>query len=241
MRVKATGPAVLMTASALLLTTACGSSGGGSDGKASAPAAKGSSASAAARTGLQRAALEQGDVPGYQVSADTTAQGRARPQADRRPCQPLADIMGDEPNPQAHETVNRGLGSQRKLGLAVAASLSTYARPEAEKLIKDLRAAVAACPGFKAELGGTSSTYARVKARPYRIGGDGSVSWSASSTQVNVETPVHIVVVRQGATIVRFMTINLGAPVPGKAQELVEVPRDVADKQLEKVRRVLGS
>ncbi|WP_371654349.1 MULTISPECIES: hypothetical protein [unclassified Streptomyces] len=239
MRVKATGPAVLMAASALLLTTACGSSGGGSDGKASAPAAKGSSA--AARTGLQRAALEQGDVPGYQVSADTTAQGRARPQADRKPCQPLADIMGDEPNPQARETVNRGLGSQRKLGLAVAASLSTYARPEAGKLIKDLRAAVAACPGFKAELGGTSSTYARVKARPYRIGGDESVSWSASSTQVNVETPVHIVVVRQGATIVRFMTINLGAPVQGRAQELVEVPRDVADKQLEKVRRVLGS
>lgn len=238
MCVKATGRAVLVTASALFLTTACGSSGG-SDGKASAPAPKGSSA--AARTALQRAALEQGDVPGYQVSADTTAQGRARPQADRRPCQPLADVMGDRPNPQARETVNRGLGSQRKLGLAVAASLSTYARPDAEKLIKDLRAAVAACSGFKVDLGGTSSTYGRVQARPYRVGGDESVSWSASSTQVNVETPVHIVVVRQGATIVRFMTINLGAPVQGRAQELVEVPRDVADKQLEKVRRVLST
>ncbi|OAR24481.1 hypothetical protein A8W25_18985 [Streptomyces sp. ERV7] len=238
MRVKATGLAML-TASALL-TTACGSSGGSSDDKASAPAPNGSSASAAASSALQRAALAQGDVPGYQVSADTTAQGRARPRADRGPCQPLADIMGDQPNPQARETVNRGLGSQRKLGLAVAASLSGYARPDAEKLVRDLRAAVAACSGFKAELGGTSSTYARVKARPYRIGGDESVSWSASSTQVNVETPVHIVVVRQGATIVRFMTINLGAPVQGRAQELVEVPRDVADKQLEKVRRVLG-
>src|SRR5689334_4327673 len=98
MRVKATGRAVLVAASALFLTTACGSSGGGSDGKASAPAPKGSAA--AARTALQRAALEQGDVPGYQVSADTTAQGRARPQADRKPCQPLVDVMGDQPNPQ---------------------------------------------------------------------------------------------------------------------------------------------
>ncbi|GGP87311.1 hypothetical protein [Streptomyces melanogenes] len=239
MRVQATWRAVLVTASALFLTTACGASGGGSDGKASAPAPKGSSATA--RTALQRAALEQGDVPGYQVSADTTAQGRSRPQADRKPCQPLADVMGDQPNPQARETVNRGLGSQRKLGLAVAASLSTYARPDAEKLIRDLRAAVATCTGFKVELGGTSSTYGRVQVRPYRIGGDESVSWSASSTQVNVETPVHIVVVRQGATIVRFMTINLGAPVQGRAQELVEVPRDVADKQLEKVRRVLSA
>ncbi|PKV87466.1 hypothetical protein [Streptomyces sp. TLI_146] len=237
MRVKATGRAVLVTASALLLTTACGSSGGGSDGKASAR--KGSSS--AARTALQRAALEQGDVPGYQVSADTTAQGRSRPQADRKPCQPLADVMGDQPNPQARETVNRGLGSQRKLGLAVAASLSAYTRPDAENLIRDLRAAVAACSGFKVDLGGTSSRYGSVRARPYRIGGDESVSWSASSTQVNVETPVHIVVVRQGATIVRFMTINLGAPVQGRAQELVEVPRDVADKQLEKVRRVLSA
>ncbi|MFF1478617.1 hypothetical protein ACFVYD_13775 [Streptomyces sp. NPDC058301] len=240
MRVKATVLAVL-TASALLLTTACGSSGGASDGKAAAPARNGSSASASARTALQRAALEQGDVPGYQVSADTTAQGRARPRADRERCQPLADVMGDEPNPQARETVNRGLGSQRQLGLAVAASLSTYARPDAERLIRDLRAAVAACPGFKVDLGGTSSTYGRVRARAYRIGGDESVSWSASSTQVNVETPVHIVVVRQGATIVRFMTINLGAPVRGRAPELVEVPREVADKQLEKVRRVLAS
>ncbi|GAA0586545.1 hypothetical protein [Streptomyces crystallinus] len=237
MRVKATGFAVL-TASALLLTTACGSSAGSSDDRASAP--PGPAASAAASSALQRAALAQGDVPGYQVSADTTAQGRARPQADRKGCQPLADVMGDQPSPRARETVNRGLGSQRRLGLAVAASLSTYARPDAEKLIRDLRAALARCTGFRAELAGTSSMYARVAARPYRVGGDESVSWSALSTQVSVETPVHIVVVRQGATVVRFMTINLGAPVRGRAQELVEVPRDVADKQLEKVRRVLG-
>ncbi|MFK8910191.1 hypothetical protein [Streptomyces sp. YS-3] len=236
MRVKATGLAVL-SASALLLTAACGS-GGASDDKAAARASHASSPSPA--TALQRTALAQGDVPGYQVSADTTAQGRTRPQADRPQCQPLADVMGDRPNPRARETVNRGLGSQRRLGLAVAASLSTYTRADAGKLVKDLRAAIVACPAFKVDLGATTSTYARVKARPYRIGGDESVSWSASSTQVGVETPVHIVVVRRGTTIVRFMTINLGAPARGGVQELVEVPRDVADRQLEKVRRVLG-
>ncbi|WP_369376828.1 hypothetical protein [Streptomyces sp. cg36] len=238
MRVKATGLAVL-TVSALCLTAACGSSGGG-DGKGSGSARGGTPASAAGRTKLQRAALEQGDVPGYQVSADTTAQGQGRPQADRGRCQPLADVMGDRPSPKARETVNRGLGSQRRLGLAVAASLSDYARPDAEKLIKDLRAALAGCTGFRAELGGTNSVYRQVRARPYRVGGDESVSWSATSTQVNVDTPVHIVVVRQGPTIVRFMTINLGAPVEGRAQPLVEVPREVADKQLAKVREVLG-
>ncbi|MGP9019000.1 hypothetical protein ACT1U9_11375 [Streptomyces sp. BR1] len=241
MRVKATGLAVL-TASALLFTAACGgSSGGGSDNRGATAKPNGSSSSAKTRTRLQMAALEQGDVPGYQVSADSTATGRTRPQADKKACQPLADIMGDEPNPQARETVNRGLGSQRALGLAVAASLSSYKEGDAQRLIKDLRTAVGACSGFTAALGGgSSSTYAQVKARPYRIGGDESVSWSAASTQVNVTTPVHIVVVRQGAVIVRFMTINLGAPVKGKAQELVEVPRDVADKQLAKVREVLG-
>ncbi|MEU1073939.1 MULTISPECIES: hypothetical protein [unclassified Streptomyces] len=235
MRVKATGLAVL-SASALLLTTACGS-GAASDDKAAARASHPSSTPA---TALQRAALAQGDVPGYQVSAGTTARNRTRPRADRRQCQPLADVMGDRPDPRARETVDRGLGSQRRLGLAVTATLSTYARPDAEKLVDDLRAAVAACPGFTADLGATASTYARVKARPYRIGGDESVSWSASSTQVGVDTPVHVVVVRQGATVVRFMTLNLGAPSRGGAQELVEVPRDVADRQVEKVRRVLG-
>ncbi|MEU5436674.1 hypothetical protein AB0G73_25280 [Streptomyces sp. NPDC020719] len=240
MRVKATGLAVL-TVSALLFTAACGgSSGGGSDNRGATARPNGASSSAKTRTRLQMAALEQGDVPGYQVSADSAATDRARPQADRKACQPLADIMGDEPNPQARETVNRGLGSQRALGLAVAASLSSYNESDAQRLIKDLRTAVAGCPGFTAALGGASSMYAQVKARPYRIGGDESVSWSAASTQVNVTTPVHIVVVRQGPVIVRFMTINLGAPVRGKAQELVEVPRDVADKQLAKVREVLG-
>ncbi|MEU3504211.1 hypothetical protein ABZ726_26870, partial [Streptomyces hundungensis] len=48
--------------------------------------------------------------------------------------------------------------------------------------------------------------------------------------------PVHLVVVRRGATIVRFMAIDLS----GRAPSTVAVPHDIADRQLDKLARTLG-
>ncbi|MCB5178517.1 hypothetical protein [Streptomyces antimicrobicus] len=232
---------------ALALAGCAGGSGAPSgSGAVKSPDPKGSAAAGAPgapatpRSGspLERAALEQGDLAGYQVSA----QGKnpdapdGQPQADKKQCQPLADIMGDQPDPAARETVNRGVGSQKQVGLAVSASVSSYAEADAERLISRLERAVAACgSGFSATVDRHSGTYRDVKAASYRAGGDESVSWTTTAAAEGVSAHVHLVVVRQGATVVRLMALDVTG-----AQRKPEVPHEVTDKQLEKVRAALG-
>ncbi|MEU2391065.1 hypothetical protein [Streptomyces sp. NPDC007369] len=208
--------------------TPAGSPDAGSPSGAAAPPKPGG-------TRLERSALEQGDLPGYQVSAQAKNPNApdGQPQADRKACQPLADIMGDEPDPTARETVNRGIGSQKEVGLAVSASVSSYAERDAKALITRLEDAVAACgTGFTATVEKQSGSYRDVRATDYRTAGDDTVSWTTTAAAQGVSARVHVVVVRQGDTVVRLMALN----VAGVAQK-AQVPHEVADKQLEKVRR----
>ncbi|MFE6834614.1 hypothetical protein ACFVFI_07180 [Streptomyces sp. NPDC057705] len=214
----------------------------GSSGAPGAPApsagAAGSPAAAPPKTGgtrLDRSALEQGDLPGYQISA----QGKnpnapdGQPQADRKACQPLADIMGDKPDPAARQTVNRGVGSQKQVGLAVSASVSSYAESDAKALMARLKAAVAACgTGFSATVEKQTGSYREVRAADYRTSGDETVSWTTTAAAQGVSAPVHLVVAREGDTVVRLMALNVAA-----AEKKAQVPQEVADKQLEKVRK----
>ncbi|QES49807.1 hypothetical protein DEJ50_20280 [Streptomyces venezuelae] len=248
MRVKssAASAAVLPVLLPVLLLGAVGCSGDPDSGPAAdkSPDPKGSAAAGApgappaARTPLERAALTQGDLAGYQVSA----QGKnpnapdGQPQSDKKACQPLADIMGDKPDPAAEETVNRGIGSQKQLGLAVSASLSAYSEADAKRLMGRLRDAVAACGGgFTATVEKQSGSYSQVKSVAYKTGGDESVSWTTVAAAEGVSAQVHLVVVREGATVVRLMGLNVAG-----AKTAVEVPHEVVDKQLEKVGQHIG-
>ncbi|WP_159047909.1 hypothetical protein [Streptomyces sp. WM6378] len=188
-------------------------------------------------TGLWRAALEANDVPGYETSGDPSPDAvRDAPIADRAVCAPLAEVMGEAPDDRARATVSRGLGSRRTPGLAVSASLSAYATQDAKHLIAELRTALARCgKEFTTVLDGRRAAYRDVRAVPYAANGDESVSWTASALAQGAPAPVHIVVVRQGATIVRFMAINLS----GRAPATVTVPHEVADRQLDKLARTV--
>ncbi|MGO4459329.1 hypothetical protein AB4039_18835 [Streptomyces sp. M-16] len=206
---------------------------------APAPGASGAPAVSAAPKAkdatLEAAALQQGDLAGYQISA----QGKnpnapdGQPQADKKACQPLADVMGDKPDPAAHETVNRGVGSQKQAGLAVSASVSSYGESDAKRVLSRLREAVAACgAGFTATVQKQTGSYRDVKATPYKADGDESVSWTTTAAAAGVSAQVHLVVVREGDRVVRLMALNVAS-----ADKKVLVPQEVADKQLEKVRK----
>ncbi|MCX4780608.1 hypothetical protein [Streptomyces sp. NBC_01264] len=211
---------------------AAGSSGTGGAGETGATAGTGGPRRGSSR--LERAALEQGDLAGYQISANGKNPNApdGQPQADRKACQPLADIMGDKPDPAARETVNRGVGSQKQLGLAVSASVSSYAESDAKALIARLKDAVAACAtGFTATVEKQTGTYREVKAADYKTGGDESVSWTTTAAAEGVTAQVHLVVVRQGDTVVRLMALNVTG-----GRQTPQVPHEVADKQLQKVR-----
>ncbi|MFD9411490.1 hypothetical protein ACFWBN_31325 [Streptomyces sp. NPDC059989] len=251
MRMKARATMVALVPVLLFAAMGCSSTdtpakGKGPDPKGSAapasgapgaPAASTPAGSAAPKTGgtrLERSALEQGDLAGYQISA----QGKnpnapdGQPQADRKACQPLADIMGDKPDPAARETVNRGIGSQKQVGLAVSASVSSYAASDAKALIARLKDAVAACgTGFSAKVEKQTGSYREVQAADFRTAGDESVSWTMVASAEGVSAQVHLVVVREGDTVARLMALNVAA-----GSQKARVPQEVADKQLDKVK-----
>ncbi|MEV7727495.1 hypothetical protein AB0P15_22505 [Streptomyces sp. NPDC087917] len=255
MRIKApfTTPAATLALLPALLLGAAGCSSGtsgtsGSDAAGKAPAPRGSaSASAPAPSGvpavsaapkakdsrLEASALVQGDLAGYQVSAQGKNPNapKGQPRADKKVCQPLADIMGDKPDPAARETVDRGIGSQKQIGLAVSATVSSYAEADAKQVLSRLREAVAACgKGFNATVEQQTGSYRDVRAVPYKTAGDESVSWTTTATGQGVSAQVHLLVVREGSTVVRLMALQV-AGVDKKAL----VPQEVADKQLEKI------
>lgn len=212
-----------------------GSSSAAPGAPAPSTAATGSAAPKTGGSRLERSALAQGDLAGYQISA----QGKnpnapdGQPQADKKACQPLADAMGDAPDPSARETVSRGIGSQKQIGLAVSASVSTYAESDAKALIARLKAAVAACgSGFSAKIEKQTGSYREVRAAAYRTSGDETVSWTMTAAAEGVSAQVHLVVVRKGDTVVRLTALNVAA-----AQQKAQVPQEVADKSLEKVQK----
>ncbi|MET7618190.1 hypothetical protein [Streptomyces sp. NPDC005408] len=253
MRVKTAGLTTLVTVPALLLATACTSDDGKQPAKDTgspvrtqpgqgADSGKGGPGGADAskplsEPQLQRAALATGDLPGFQVSPGKSALAPSgQPAADKRQCQPLADAMGDKPSPQAQRTVNRGLGSLESLGLAVSASLSSYSEAGAGKLMASLKSAIAGCgEGFSATLDGRSGDYREVKTAAFTVSGaDETVSWTTVGNNEGAVAPIHLVVVRKGATVARFMALDLARRTPPR------VPQEVADKQLAKVAQVLN-
>ncbi|PJN02980.1 hypothetical protein CG740_10445 [Streptomyces sp. CB01201] len=227
MRPKAAARAAVLTATALLAAACAGPPDGSAE-----------SVSTRTPTALERAALTADDVPGYEISgAPSPGETRNAPRADRADCAPLAEVMGTAPDDRARATVSRGLGSRRSPGLAVSASLSAYSAADARRLMDGLRTALARCgAGFGTVLDGRGAVYRDVRAVTYEVAGDASVSWTASVFAQGAPAPVHILVVRQGATIVRFMAIDLS----GRAPAAASVPHDIADRQLAKLIRTVG-
>lgn len=213
------------------------SAGAGGAGAPGSAVAGGAGATGAPKQGgsrLERSALEPGDLAGYQISANGKNPNApdGQPQADRKACQPLADIMGDKPDPAARATVNRGMGSQKQMGLAISASVSSYAVSDGKALIARLKDAVAACStGFTATVEKQRGAYRDVKAADYKTGGDQSVSWTTTASAEGVTAQVHLVVVRHGDTVMRLMALNVAG-----GRQAPQVPHEVADKQLQKVR-----
>ena len=102
--------------------------------------------------------------------------------------------------------------------------------------MQSLTSAVAGCgEGFSATVDGRSGDYREVKTAEFTVGGaDETVSWTAVGSGDGSQVPIHLVVVRKGATVARFMALDLAR------RTVPRVPQEVADKQLAKVAQVLA-
>ncbi|NEA58878.1 hypothetical protein G3I60_33175 [Streptomyces sp. SID13666] len=217
----------------LLLVTACsGSSGGDTAGASTGPGAT-TPAVLPARTALERTALVPGDVPGFTVTAGDAAGAAAdATAADKRACQPLADLLSGRPPAGAKETVPRALApaGQKMPGAGVTVTLSAYGSGGAQKAVAALRTAVHACAaGFKPVIGGVTGVPVAVAPRPALELGDDDLRFALGFAAGGSGARQDFVVIRTRSTV----SIFRGADVT--LAKSYDVPPAVVTAQLKKL------
>ncbi|MDI3405424.1 hypothetical protein [Streptomyces cavernicola] len=214
-------------------------------GDAAGDAGKADKAGAAERTAapvpseirLAGALATRTDVRGYRL--EDNDQPAVRPKADREECRALADMTGSgvERTPMAKAWSSRSYGSTTERGLAVTTSLFSYEGDGAATTLADLREALDDCAdGFSTSgnNGGATVEYVAVRAEEVPSGGDEAVAWSMTGRAQGQKVPLRMTAVRQGNVVALFLALHLTEPEKG------ELPRDLYDAQLRRLKQTLG-
>ncbi|MCZ4126040.1 hypothetical protein [Streptomyces sp. H39-S7] len=217
----------------LLLVAACSGSSSGGKARASIGPTASTPAALPARTALERKALVPGDVAGFTVAAGDAAGSAADvTAADKRACQPLADLLSGRPPAGATETVPRALvpAGQKMPGAGVTVTLSSYGSGGAQKAVTALRTALRTCAaGFKPVIGGVTGVPVAVAPRPALKLGDDDLRFALGFAAGGSGARQDFVVLRTGSTVSVFR----GADVT--LAKSFDVPAAVVTAQLKKL------
>ncbi|MFD8675472.1 hypothetical protein ACFV1A_20585 [Streptomyces seoulensis] len=241
-----------------LLATACGGSGDSdkaADGKGEGSSTAAAAPAARALTGaeLEKAALAQSDVKSGKVTAkvparDDIAAGKVT--ADDAACLPLARAQAGVAQGEPAATAKRSwLGTPKKPAAgskpedALLAALdvnktliglASYDGGAAEAALKGLSTAARKCAGgFTATIDGEKTKFPAVATTAAPQGGDEGVALTLTmAADEGVKAPVKVVVIREGATLATFSTINMAAMTAGQDYQ---VPADVIGAQVAKL------
>lgn len=242
-----------------LLATACGGSSGDGDtdkvaaGKGEGSPAVAPTAKALTAAELERAALAQSDVKSGKVTAkvparDDIAVGKVT--ADDAACLPLARAQAGVAQGEPASTAKRSwLGTPKKPAAgskpedALLAALdvnktliglASYDGGAAEAALKGLSTAARKCAGgFTATIDGEKTTFPEVATAAAPQGGDEGVALTLTmAADEGVKAPVKVVVIRTGATLATFSTVNMAAMASGRDYQ---VPADVLAAQVAKL------
>jgi hypothetical protein len=223
----------------LLLAAACSSSGKSSDadghatGKPSASASSTLSGKAPLTKAQLTSALVTGkDVPGYTVQVSQTnatdAQDNATLTADKKNCQPLADVTSSKPTVHRMAFVGAAF-AKTPVGQTTPAEINqmlvaSHAPGDAQKVIDSVKSALGSCTGFSAtDNTGTKTPFSVTKAPGAGVGDD-SASYVMTDTADKKTGAALVSVVRTGDTITAYLSVKSA----GGAGSL---PLDVARKQ----------
>lgn len=245
-----------------LLVSACGSGGGDDKASdtaspqagASASAAPGRTAAAKALTAaeLEKAALTQADVKSGKVSPKVPLQddiAQAKVKTDKPECAALGHLQAGTYEGQPAATTKRGwLADQKKpaagaspedamvAGLdrtKVIVTLATYADGGAEKAFAALKAASTACAGgFAYTVGSDTTKFSQVTVTPAPQGADEALALTLTMQADGDKAPWKSVVVRKGATLASFASVNMATGVTGKEYPF---PAELVQAQLAKL------
>ncbi|MFJ4910989.1 hypothetical protein [Streptomyces sp. NPDC088726] len=219
MRLRRILPAVAVLP-ALLVISACSSDADGSDAKKTTPSAKSKQsaeekeAAEAKRIGaLDTKHLEKvtltGTVKGINAKKVAKAEveaGRGM-KSDKKACQPLASLIGGFTHIPAVGETHRSLQPVEATNATVGSMwLASHSEKNATQVMKDLRAAITACPGGFKTLG---LTYGKVEKLPATNLGDESVDYRITGDIGKQKVPMTYTVVRRDGVVAAFYGVNM--------------------------------
>ncbi|MER5746561.1 hypothetical protein ABT097_25205 [Streptomyces sp. NPDC002225] len=254
--------AVAATAASLaLLVTACGGSDSasgpdagdkGAKGKESAAAAPAAKALSAAE--LEKVALAQGDVKDHEISKtaakDTLPVDQIK--VEKEACTPLVHaLMGSQVGEPAAFTKRTVVSKPKKADLknqddadvekafkaafditTTQLALGSYDGKGAQESVASMRTAATECAGgFEYTAAGEKQKVAGITEEKVK-GGEEAAAWTIEVQQDGEKTRMKLVVVRQGATLASFSSMNLAAASEGGDFEL---PAAVVEAQAAKL------
>ncbi|WP_314612313.1 hypothetical protein [Streptomyces stackebrandtii] len=205
---------------ALLALSACSGESKESDDKKPNASAKETQsaeqkeAAEAKRLGaLDGKALEKVAITGRTAGFDAKKIAKAEVEAgrdmkaDKKACQPLASLIGGFTHVPAVSTVHRSLQPGEATNATVGSMwLASHSADNAGRVMKELRAAVTACPkGFKT----LGLTYGKVENLPAPKLGDEAVGYRITGDIGKQKVPMTYTVVRSGGVIAAFYGVNM--------------------------------
>lgn len=259
--VRRAGLAAAVAALALVVS-ACGSESGdkAGDGAATAQADKTASASPAAAAPakalsaaeLEKAALAQADVKSGKVFTKVPLQddiAQAKVKTDKAECAALGRLQAGTYEAQPAASVKRSwLGDLKKPAAGaspeealvagidrtkVIVTLATYADGGAEKAFAALKAASTACAGgFAYTVGSDTTKFSKVTVTDAPQGADEALALTLMMDADGTQAPWKSVVVRKGATIASFPSVNMATAATGKEYAF---PAELVQAQLAKL------
>ncbi|KAB2977255.1 hypothetical protein F8R89_22245 [Streptomyces sp. SS1-1] len=232
-----------------------------SDGQAAKTETKAAKALSAAE--LKKAIIADGDVEGYKVDASAKQLPKSKDQvksADEK-CAPIAYAMGgmapgdsastaavmvqqdkQKPTDNASKSledltegeIEDSLTDAMSLDMTVV-GLSSYDGDGAEQTFKSVSDAVEGCAGgFTLTIQGTDQKLTKLTSEKASGAGDESVAFAVSSDAEGGDVATtHVEVVRHGATIATYYTMNIGLMISDKTYS---VPAAVIEAQAAKLK-----
>ncbi|MGW0665459.1 hypothetical protein [Streptomyces sp. NPDC002746] len=219
MRLRRILPAVAVLP-ALLVISACSSDADGSDAKKATPSAKSKQsaeekeAAEAKRIGaLDTKHLEKVTLTGTTKGINAKKVAKAEVEAgrgmkaDKKVCQPLASLIGGFTHIPAVGETHRSLQPVEATNATVGSMwLASHSEKNATQVMKDLRAAITACPkGFKT----LGLTYGKVEKLPVTNLGDESVDYRITGDIGKQKVPMTYTVVRRDGVVAAFYGVNM--------------------------------
>lgn len=203
----------------------------------------GSSPSAQATTlteaDLDRAAITDADMVGYEVRQAPAAASVSGKTADPAACAPVMHAVGDSSGHAATARIGRSVRSKDPSGPNAQLTLSSHDMATAQQVMSEPRTAAGRCPAYRDVP--VDFAYEAVQLRPDPAYGDEAVSLRLTQLAADtpeappIRVPCAAVAVRRGTTIAMFTTFSL--PHGPRGEEPVAVPEAIVEAQLDKLDR----